>query len=284
MLTCTRPCPGSYIRLILVLPLTYTNPCPRAHIHPDTYIYSPNPSRILSPNPLSTLTTAAPAVGVPGGGSGGVSRDGSTSGQPIIDDLANEQTVIPNLAAYVTVNPSIQFFVTNPAQRRMVALAVDRAIREIIQPVVERSVTIASVTTKQILLKGTNSIDQSTLNPALTRLSTHLIISPSTHLSTCPFHTPIIHCSPIPDFATEPSEQQLRSGAHLMISNLAGSLALVTCKEPLRVSISNHLRSFLLRVTQDQTVIEQIVQLCSTENLELGCMLIEKVTINPPSL
>ena len=80
------------------------------------------------------------------------------------------------------------------------SLAVDRAIREIIQPVVERSVTIASVTTKQILLK---------------------------------------------DFATEPNEQHLRNGAHLMISNLAGSLALVTCKEPLRVSISNHLRSLL---------------------------------------
>ena len=71
-----------------------------------------------------------------------------------MDDLSNEQTVIPNLASYVTVNPSLQFFVTNPNQRKMVALAVDRAIREIIQPVVERSVTIASVTTKQILLKG----------------------------------------------------------------------------------------------------------------------------------
>ena len=81
---------------------------------------------------------------------------------------------------------------------------------------------------------------------------------------------------PLSDFATEPSEQQLRSGAHLMIANLAGSLALVTCKEPLRVSISNHLRAFLLRVTQDQTMVEQIVQVCANDNLELGCMLIEK--------
>ena len=92
---------------------------------------------------------------------GGVSRDGSTTGPPTTDDLSNEQTVIPNLAAYVTVNPSLQFFAANPAQRRMVALAVDRAIREIIQPVVERSVTIASVTTKQILLKGTNTLSLS---------------------------------------------------------------------------------------------------------------------------
>ena len=146
---------------------------------------------------------------------------------------SQEQTVIPNLAAYVTINPSLQFFATNPAQRRLVSLAVDRAIREIIQPVVERSVTIASVTTKQLILK---------------------------------------------DFSTEPNEQQLRNGAHLMISNLAGSLALVTCKEPLRVSIGNHLRSLLQQVTSDQSLIEQIVQVCSNDNLELGCMLIEKAS------
>ena len=146
---------------------------------------------------------------------------------------SQEQTVIPNLAAYVTINSSLQFFATNPAQRRLVSLAVDRAIREIIQPVVERSVTIASVTTKQLILK---------------------------------------------DFSTEPNEQQLRSGAHLMISNLAGSLALVTCKEPLRVSIGNHLRSLLQQVTSDQSLIEQIVQVCSNDNLELGCMLIEKAS------
>ena len=86
------------------------------------------------------------------------------------------------------------------------------------------------------------------------------------------------YASPLLDFATEPSEQQLRSGAHLMIANLAGSLALVTCKEPLRVSISNHLRSLLQRVTQDQSLVEQIVQVCSNDNLELGCMLIEKAS------
>lgn len=63
-----------------------------------------------------------------------------------------------------------------------------------------------------------------------------------------------------------------------MIANLAGSLALVTCKEPLRVSISNHLRSLLLRVTQDQSLVEQIVQVCANDNLELGCMLIEKAS------
>lgn len=63
-----------------------------------------------------------------------------------------------------------------------------------------------------------------------------------------------------------------------MVSNLAGSLALVTCKEPLRVSIGNHMRSLLATTAPnaDHATMEMLVQLCSSENLELGCMLIEK--------
>jgi CCR4-NOT transcription complex subunit 1 len=70
----------------------------------------------------------------------------------------------------------------------------------------------------------------------------------------------------------------MRKAAHLMVSNLAGSLALVTCKEPLRVSIGNHMRQLLGSATPalDAASVELVVQLCSAENLELGCMLIEK--------
>jgi CCR4-NOT transcription complex subunit 1 len=142
-----------------------------------------------------------------------------------------EGTVIPNLAAYVSINLSVTLFNQHPHLKRVVPVAVDRAIREIIQPVVERSVTIACITSRELILK---------------------------------------------DFAMEPDETKMRKAAHLMVSNLAGSLALVTCKEPLRVSMSNHLRSLLQSATQDATLIEQVVQVCSAENLELGCMLIEK--------
>jgi CCR4-NOT transcription complex subunit 1 len=152
-----------------------------------------------------------------------------------VDDknIQLEQTVIPNLAAFVNINASLEYFAHNPNQRRLVAIAVDRAIREIIQPVVERSVTIANVTTKMLVLK---------------------------------------------DFCSEPNEQLLRNGAHLMVSNLAGSLALVTCKEPLRISISNHLRTLLASSVADQTALENIVQICANDNLELGCILIEKAS------
>ena len=71
---------------------------------------------------------------------------------------------------------------------------------QIILPVVERSVTIAGISTKELVTK---------------------------------------------DFATEPNEETLRQAAHRMAQKLAGSLALVTCKEPLRSNLSSHTRQFL---------------------------------------
>eukprot|EP00937_MAST-01D_sp_MAST-1D-sp2_P007077 g7077.t1 len=142
-----------------------------------------------------------------------------------------ETTVIPNLAAYVSINMNLTLFNQHPQLKRVVPVAVDRAIREIIQPVVERSVTIACITSRELVLK---------------------------------------------DFAMEPDENKMRKAAHLMVSNLAGALALVTCKEPLRVSMGNHLRTLLAAATTEQNLVEQVVQVCSAENLELGCMLIEK--------
>jgi CCR4-NOT transcription complex subunit 1 len=164
-----------------------------------------------------------------------------------------QETVIPNLAAYVTVNQSLSQLLQQSSQggssvlasltsaslKRSVPIAVDRAIREIIQPVVERSVTIACITTKEIVTK---------------------------------------------DFAMESDENKMRKAGQLMVANLAASLALVTCREPLRSSVSTHLRQLLTANAggadklneQEQNIIEQCVQICATDNLELGCMLIEK--------
>jgi len=172
-----------------------------------------------------------------------------------------QQTVIPNLASYVTINPSLNLLfqqlasaggsgnINNAMLKRNVPVAVDRAIREIIQPVVERSVTIACGTTKEIVTK---------------------------------------------DFAMESDENKMRKSAQLMVANLAGSLALVTCREPLRTSVSSHLRQLLVNNAcgatnsgsnetpnpqlsdQERSVIDQCVSSCAQDNLELGCMLIEK--------
>jgi CCR4-NOT transcription complex subunit 1 len=47
------------------------------------------------------------------------------------------------------------------------------------------------------------------------------------------------------DFALEGNEEKMRQAAHLMAQNLAGSLALVTCKEPLRTNMVSHVRHLL---------------------------------------
>jgi CCR4-NOT transcription complex subunit 1 len=172
-----------------------------------------------------------------------------------------QQTDIPSLAAHVNVNPNlIQLFhqvqgsplsthISVDLLKRLVPIAVDRAIREIIQPaVVDRSVSIACITTKAIVTK---------------------------------------------DFAMEADENKMHKASQLMVANLAGSLALVTCREPLHASISSHLRTLLMNAIklslsgdasatptakvqlQDQeklALLDRCVAICSTENLELRRM------------
>lgn len=103
----------------------------------------------------------------------------------------------------------------------MVLAAIDRAVREvgilekmplcekdysltcsqkIIGPVIERSISIATVATRELILK---------------------------------------------DFSNEPNEERMRHAAQLMIQNLAGNLAMVTSKEPFRISMTTHLRSLM---------------------------------------
>uniref|UniRef100_A0A7S3VNL4 CCR4-NOT transcription complex subunit 1 n=1 Tax=Dunaliella tertiolecta TaxID=3047 RepID=A0A7S3VNL4_DUNTE len=83
----------------------------------------------------------------------------------------------------------------------------------------------------------------------------------------------------VKDFAVDPDENRMRSAAHLMVSSLAGSLALVTCKDPLRVALANHMRALLQAVqasVMDAGVIEQVVGVVVADNLDLGCVVIER--------
>lgn len=82
------------------------------------------------------------------------------------------------------------------------------------------------------------------------------------------------------DFALEPDDRRLLKGTHLIVQNLAGSLALVTCREPLKMSLNNFLKKkldeFVLLSEQDK---ETIVNAASRDNLDLGCALIKKAVI-----
>ena len=48
------------------------------------------------------------------------------------------------------------------------------------------------------------------------------------------------------DFVTDSSEDKIRKAGNLMAQKLAGSLALVTCKEPLRSNLPAHIRHSLV--------------------------------------
>ncbi|KAJ3103919.1 hypothetical protein HDU97_009731 [Phlyctochytrium planicorne] len=142
------------------------------------------------------------------------------------------QVGYPQLASYLTFNPNLPIFNAQPSLKRIVYIAIDRAIREIISPVVERSVTIASIATRELVLK---------------------------------------------DFALEPSEDRVRKSAHLMVQNLAGSLASVSSREPLRVSMMSQLRSLLLQNGYtEQSIPEQVVYIIVADNLDLACSVMEK--------
>ncbi|KAH7349558.1 CCR4-Not complex component, Not1-domain-containing protein [Plectosphaerella cucumerina] len=99
----------------------------------------------------------------------------------------------------------------------------------IIQPVVDRSVTIAAISTREMIRK---------------------------------------------DFATEPDETRIRTSAISMVKATAGSLALVTSKEPLRGNFTNYLRN--LANDLPQGLPEGTIIMCVNSNLDLACKIIEK--------
>jgi CCR4-NOT transcription complex subunit 1 len=58
-----------------------------------------------------------------------------------------------NIGAFVNISPSLGVLAEQLQLKRVVPVAVDRAICEIITPVVERSCTIACKTTRELVAK-----------------------------------------------------------------------------------------------------------------------------------
>ncbi|GFS35543.1 transcription regulator [Actinidia rufa] len=140
-------------------------------------------------------------------------------------------TPASNIEQQVIVNPKLHALGLYLHFQSVVPIAMDRAIKEIVSGIVQRSVSIATQTTKELVLK---------------------------------------------DYAMELDETRIRNAAHLMVASLAGSLAHVTCKEPLRGSIASQLRNSLQGLNIANELLEQAVQLVTNDNLDLGCALIEQ--------
>ena len=83
----------------------------------------------------------------------------------------------------------------------------------------------------------------------------------------------------------EADDTRLATAAHLMVQNLAGSLALVTCKDPLRMSMITHMRTVLLQNGfTEANLPEQAIVLIASDNLELACSVVEKVAMDKATL
>lgn len=81
------------------------------------------------------------------------------------------------------------------------------------------------------------------------------------------------------DFAVEPDEKKLMRGAHLVVQNLAGNLALVTCREPLKMAFQQNLTMVLEEVDIEKKTKQDIIHSTNVDNLDLGCALIKKAVI-----
>ncbi|OGE53087.1 hypothetical protein PENARI_c008G08797 [Penicillium arizonense] len=139
-------------------------------------------------------------------------------------------STLPNLDKILVLPSSASSMVDPTILKQIVHTAVERAIAEIITPVVERSVTIASISTVQLVSK---------------------------------------------DFAMEPDEERVRHAAGIMVRQLAGSLALVTCKEPLKVSMTNYIR-MIQQEYSEQPMPEGLILMCVNDNLDAACGIVEK--------
>lgn len=144
---------------------------------------------------------------------------------PVVDP-----SVMASLPQYVVINPQLAIVGERLGLKGVVSMSIERAVVEIISPVVDRSVTIACMTAHELVVK---------------------------------------------DFAVEPDPEVMRNAAHLAVAGLAQSLALVTAREPLRLAVTNNLRS-LLSQRLDHAAVEQVVTLLVNDNLDLCCQVIER--------
>lgn len=145
-------------------------------------------------------------------------------------DTESMASTLPDLGTILNFPPPTGSVANQTRLRQIVQEAVRRAIIEIVAPVVERSVTIATIATTALIHK---------------------------------------------DFGTEGDEERIRRAAQQMVRQLSGSLALVTCKEPLKMSMTNYIR-MAQNDLPEQTVPEGAILMCVNDNLDIACSIVEQ--------
>ncbi|XP_065187096.1 CCR4-NOT transcription complex subunit 1-like isoform X2 [Sycon ciliatum] len=89
------------------------------------------------------------------------------------------------------------------------------------------------------------------------------------------------------DFALDGDEQQLRRSAHHMVRNLTAGMVMITCREPLLVSITNQLKAAINQDASmrgvhsgiDKNLVEAACNQVATDNVEVACAFIQKSAV-----
>lgn len=144
--------------------------------------------------------------------------------------LADIMHSLPSLDSVLRYPPPSGNQQAQEAVKQIINKAVQRAVEEIILPVVERSITIASLSSSQLVTK---------------------------------------------DYAVESSPDKFSTAAREMVKSLAGSLALVTCKEPLRMSIQNYIRQYVDEIG-GTFMAEGQIMMTVNDNLDVAAQLIKE--------
>uniref|UniRef100_A0A8C2G219 CCR4-NOT transcription complex, subunit 1 n=1 Tax=Cyprinus carpio TaxID=7962 RepID=A0A8C2G219_CYPCA len=146
---------------------------------------------------------------------------------------------LAGLAPHININVNIPLLQAHPQLKQCVRPAIERAVQELVHPVVDRSIKIAMTTCEQIVRK---------------------------------------------DFALDSEESHMRVAAHHMMRNLTAGMAMITCREPLLMSIATNLKNSFaaaLRAPtpQQREMMEEAAARIAQDNCELACCFIQKTAV-----
>lgn len=146
---------------------------------------------------------------------------------------------LAGLSPHININANIPLLQAHPQLKQCVRQSVERAVQELVHPVVDRSIKIAMTTCEQIIRK---------------------------------------------DFALDSEESRMRVAAHHMMRNLTAGMAMITCREPLLMSIATNLKNNFaaaLRAPtpQQREMMEEAAARIAQDNCELACCFIQKTAV-----
>ena len=144
-------------------------------------------------------------------------------------------------------------FHQHPQLKQYVKPAIERAVQELLSPAIDRAVNIA-LKTSEIIIKKVS---------LFFTLMMMMIIN---------YYLLRINCLQ-QDFALEPDENKMRGAAHNFVRFMTAGMALITCHEPVLISIVNNLKTMLAGALRVSAIIHlNLIKLCASIGTLVLCI------------